>query len=586
MSLTKVSYSMIDGAPVNIIDYGADASGNTDSTAAIQAAINTGRPVYIPAGTFRVNSALTTSATTFAMFGDSRDAVLDFSGGGTLSIASTLTQLPDLSASIVGGENTASFVSAHGLSQDDVFMVYNPTDYSFGRHRAYYRDGCMFNVAAVVSTTQLKTFGVSPRTFTAASVDVYKIDGGPVYLKNFRIIPSSAAVTLQVDCHSYVRIEGIEIDEGTGDTSIQLKRSFDCSVKNVKATSLNGDSYPLSIANSQKVVVTDCSLYSYRHCVTTGGGNWIGAVPTRNMLVSNCILLNNPASNVGAADSHGNTATITYSNCIINAFANLSGFDVSLIGCTVYGRPPSNPDPDGGCLYSSEVVGGNYIIKDNTFISFGVQTLRGALYFVANEISASLNVVCTNNTFTNSGASVTNTRLVHVFVGNTGATPGGSVRVVIDGLTNNQSTAGNSILWIQGSLDISGSAEYIVDNITAPSGTRLFICNSSSNNELALMRLQRQAYTVTVNTPSGSIFTNAPTWTYRYPYPRNPVIQCSTGSSTGASASSVKGGKVVIPFVYGYSETIANLGISSGDGTNFTSAEAVRVFGTAEISEI
>lgn len=54
MSLTKVPYSMINGAPVNVLDYGAIADNITDSTTAIQSALNalptTGGTVVIPSG--------------------------------------------------------------------------------------------------------------------------------------------------------------------------------------------------------------------------------------------------------------------------------------------------------------------------------------------------------------------------------------------------------------------------------------------------------------------------------------------------------------------------------------------------------
>lgn len=58
MSLTKVSFSMINGAAVNVLDFGATGDGVTNDTAAIQAAIDfasaAGISIYFPAGTYSI----------------------------------------------------------------------------------------------------------------------------------------------------------------------------------------------------------------------------------------------------------------------------------------------------------------------------------------------------------------------------------------------------------------------------------------------------------------------------------------------------------------------------------------------------
>lgn len=75
MSLTKVSYEMINGAPVNVLDYGADATGIGVCTTQIQAAFDAvdaagGGTVYFPFGTYLIDDAIIVySNTTIIMSG-------------------------------------------------------------------------------------------------------------------------------------------------------------------------------------------------------------------------------------------------------------------------------------------------------------------------------------------------------------------------------------------------------------------------------------------------------------------------------------------------------------------------------------
>jgi len=59
MALTKVSYSMIEGAAANVLDFGAVGDGVADDTAAIQAAIDSGAgSVYAPTGIYKITSTV------------------------------------------------------------------------------------------------------------------------------------------------------------------------------------------------------------------------------------------------------------------------------------------------------------------------------------------------------------------------------------------------------------------------------------------------------------------------------------------------------------------------------------------------
>jgi len=75
MALTKAHNRMIEGAPVNVLDFGAVGNGENDDTAAIQAAIDyafsSGRKdILIPVGTYRTTSTIVVNGTGVRISGE------------------------------------------------------------------------------------------------------------------------------------------------------------------------------------------------------------------------------------------------------------------------------------------------------------------------------------------------------------------------------------------------------------------------------------------------------------------------------------------------------------------------------------
>jgi hypothetical protein len=69
MSLTKVTYSMISGAPANITDFGAVADGVTNCSTAILNALQSGAQfVYVPPGTYAMTSNISATIATDVTF--------------------------------------------------------------------------------------------------------------------------------------------------------------------------------------------------------------------------------------------------------------------------------------------------------------------------------------------------------------------------------------------------------------------------------------------------------------------------------------------------------------------------------------
>jgi len=82
MSLTKVSYSMIKGAPANVMDFGAVGDGVANDTAAIVAALAAADAIYFPPGTYLVSGNINIQAKTLNGF-SWRDTIIKLAGSNT-----------------------------------------------------------------------------------------------------------------------------------------------------------------------------------------------------------------------------------------------------------------------------------------------------------------------------------------------------------------------------------------------------------------------------------------------------------------------------------------------------------------------
>jgi hypothetical protein len=104
MALTKAHNRMIEGAAVSVIDYGADPTGAASSTAAFQAAVNSGATrIVVPAGTYLLPKGSQTVQSYAVAFGDS-----------TIDIPSFYAVMISQKQNLVIDAHGASFVTDSG----------------------------------------------------------------------------------------------------------------------------------------------------------------------------------------------------------------------------------------------------------------------------------------------------------------------------------------------------------------------------------------------------------------------------------------------------------------------------------------
>jgi hypothetical protein len=80
MSLTKVTNSMINGAFLNVLDFGAVGDGVANDTAAIVAALAAGNNIYFPAGTYRITASIDIQPNKLILGAGQRNSIIKVDG--------------------------------------------------------------------------------------------------------------------------------------------------------------------------------------------------------------------------------------------------------------------------------------------------------------------------------------------------------------------------------------------------------------------------------------------------------------------------------------------------------------------------
>jgi len=204
MSLTKASYSMITGAPVNIIDYGADPTGVVDSVAAIQAAINfasaNSRSVYIPDGTFLLDAITYIDPTNiYATRGQSIFGLLfaksnvTIFGNGKNSVLKVAANQLLKSFTYVADVNSGTYLNYQmpGTKGFQVF-VQNPSDVAINNFN-------LFNFTIDMNGYNNKVYPLNSFGNQSTCQAVYLKQGGNFVCEQIRIVDAPGAQVIALD---------------------------------------------------------------------------------------------------------------------------------------------------------------------------------------------------------------------------------------------------------------------------------------------------------------------------------------------------------------------------------------------------
>jgi polygalacturonase len=351
---------------VNVKDFGAVGDGVADDTAAIQAAINTGKSVYFPDGTYIVSSPININSKT-RLFGSGTLKKTTVTGTSMLNIASSNVEIDGLT---LFGASVDTLIPTTNLADNAITISGTSTPTQFQNIKI---QNCTINGVAgfgvrVNYATNVWVLNNNISYCGYAGVLLLSVIHGIVDGNRVNHIDSSAGAT---------NWYGISITRDPTQTTVNSARSTNCVITNNVVSNVSQWT-GIDIHAAYKCVVDSNQVYYCKNGMYAqyDDNSATYKQPSENIVFSNNIIEGNAA----AADSSLGIASL--------GLAGMPNLDITIIGNQIIngGGYASN----NGGLYITETkncIASNNIVKNSWRSGFSIGENCDNVVFENNEIN-------------------------------------------------------------------------------------------------------------------------------------------------------------------------------------------------------